>query len=43
MLAGEHRTSEFSELNPMQKVPVLVDGGFVLTERCTFTCMTFDL
>lgn len=29
---GEHRTAEFSKLNPMQKVPVLVDNGFVLTE-----------
>ncbi|KAM4576799.1 glutathione S-transferase theta-2 [Odontesthes bonariensis] len=29
---GEHRSPEFTELNPMQKVPVVVDGGFVLTE-----------
>nr|UDM84151.1 glutathione S-transferase theta 2 [Sillago sihama] len=29
---GEHRTPEFTKLNPMQKVPVLVDGDFVLTE-----------
>ncbi|XP_072243206.1 glutathione S-transferase theta-2 [Leuresthes tenuis] len=29
---GEHRTPEFTGLNPMQKVPVMVDGGFVLTE-----------
>ncbi|KAM4745589.1 glutathione S-transferase theta-2 isoform 2-T2 [Anableps anableps] len=29
---GEHRTAEFSKLNPMQKVPVLVDNSFVLTE-----------
>ncbi|XP_076010465.1 glutathione S-transferase theta-2 isoform X1 [Genypterus blacodes] len=28
----EHRTPEFTKLNPMQKVPVLVDKGFVLTE-----------
>ncbi|XP_008301352.1 glutathione S-transferase theta-2 [Stegastes partitus] len=28
----EHRTPEFTKLNPMQKVPVLVDNGFVLTE-----------
>ncbi|MEQ2256179.1 hypothetical protein ILYODFUR_021721 [Ilyodon furcidens] len=29
---GEHRTAEFTKLNPMQKVPVMVDNGFVLTE-----------
>lgn len=29
---GEHRTPEFTKLNPMQKVPVLVDNDFVLTE-----------
>uniref|UniRef100_A0A669BIP1 glutathione transferase n=1 Tax=Oreochromis niloticus TaxID=8128 RepID=A0A669BIP1_ORENI len=30
--AGEHRTLDFTKLNPMQKVPVMVDDGFVLTE-----------
>ncbi|XP_076587322.1 glutathione S-transferase theta-2 [Chaetodon auriga] len=29
---GEHRTPDFTKLNPMQKVPVMVDNGFVLTE-----------
>ncbi|XP_070821009.1 glutathione S-transferase theta-2 [Chaetodon trifascialis] len=29
---GEHRTPEFTKLNPMQKVPVMVVNGFVLTE-----------
>ncbi|XP_075881600.1 glutathione S-transferase theta-2 [Nelusetta ayraudi] len=29
---GDHRTPEFTKLNPMQKVPVIVDNGFVLTE-----------
>ncbi|XP_041832986.1 glutathione S-transferase theta-2 isoform X2 [Melanotaenia boesemani] len=29
---GEHRSPEFTKLNPMQKVPVMVDSGFVLTE-----------
>ncbi|XP_035037735.2 glutathione S-transferase theta-2 [Hippoglossus stenolepis] len=29
---GEHRTEDFTKLNPMQKVPVMVDNGFVLTE-----------
>ena len=30
--AGGTRTPEFLKLNPMAKVPVLVDGDFVLTE-----------
>ncbi|KAG7999724.1 Glutathione S-transferase theta-1 [Nibea albiflora] len=30
--AGENRTPKFTKLNPMQKVPVLEDNGFVLTE-----------
>ncbi|XP_059192344.1 glutathione S-transferase theta-2 [Centropristis striata] len=29
---GENRTPEFTKLNPMQKVPVMEDNGFVLTE-----------
>ncbi|XP_017292086.1 glutathione S-transferase theta-2 [Kryptolebias marmoratus] len=29
---GENKTPEFTRLNPMQKVPVMVDNGFVLTE-----------
>ncbi|KAM9858339.1 glutathione S-transferase theta-2 [Aulostomus maculatus] len=29
---GEQRSPDFTKLNPMQKVPVLVDQGFVLTE-----------
>ncbi|XP_070760732.1 glutathione S-transferase theta-2 [Enoplosus armatus] len=29
---GEQRTPDFTKLNPMQKVPVMVDNGFVLTE-----------
>uniref|UniRef100_A0A3B4APY0 glutathione transferase n=1 Tax=Periophthalmus magnuspinnatus TaxID=409849 RepID=A0A3B4APY0_9GOBI len=29
---GEHLSPDFSKLNPMNKVPVLVDDGFVLTE-----------
>ena len=30
--AGEHRRPEFRALNPAGKLPVLVDGDFVLTE-----------
>ncbi|XP_078410586.1 glutathione S-transferase theta-2 [Cetorhinus maximus] len=29
---NEHRSPEFTKLNPMQKVPVIEDNGFVLTE-----------
>ncbi|XP_030647236.1 glutathione S-transferase theta-2 [Chanos chanos] len=29
---GEHRTPQFTKLNPMQKVPVMDDNDFVLTE-----------
>ncbi|XP_071370734.1 glutathione S-transferase theta-2 [Centroberyx affinis] len=29
---GENQTPEFTKLNPMQKVPVMVDNSFVLTE-----------
>jgi len=31
-LGGEQKTPEFTELNPNNKIPVLVDDGFVLTE-----------
>ena len=32
LAAGEHRRPEFLAINPAGKVPVLVDGDFVLTE-----------
>lgn len=32
LMAGEQRSEEYTKLNPLQKVPVLVDGGFVLGE-----------
>jgi GSH-dependent disulfide-bond oxidoreductase len=31
-LGGDQKTSEFTKLNPNNKIPVLVDDGFVLTE-----------
>lgn len=32
LVAGEHRSPEFLKINPAGKLPVLVDGDFVLTE-----------
>ncbi|CRL00424.1 CLUMA_CG013690, isoform A [Clunio marinus] len=32
LLAGEHQTPEFAKLNPLKRVPVLVDGDYVLNE-----------
>jgi glutathione S-transferase len=32
MINGEHRRPEFLKINPAGKLPVLVDGGLVLTE-----------
>jgi len=29
----EHMTDDFKKLNPLKKVPVIDDAGFVLTER----------
>uniref|UniRef100_A0A671LQ09 Glutathione S-transferase theta 2 n=1 Tax=Sinocyclocheilus anshuiensis TaxID=1608454 RepID=A0A671LQ09_9TELE len=44
---GQHKTPEFTKLNPMQKLPVLEDNGFVLTESdailkylCAVLCTT---
>jgi len=30
--AGENKTEEYKKLNPFQKIPVIVDNGFVLRE-----------
>ena len=32
LMAGEHRTPAFRAINPMGKLPTLVDGGTVVTE-----------
>lgn len=32
LMAGEHRRPEFLKINPAGRLPVLVDGDFVLTE-----------
>lgn len=32
LIAGEQHSEEFAKLNPMKKVPVLIDGDFVLSE-----------
>ena len=30
--AGDNKTPEYTKMNPFQKVPVLLDGDFALTE-----------
>ncbi|MBN3296106.1 glutathione S-transferase theta-1 [Amia ocellicauda] len=32
LLKGENRSEEFSRVNPMMQIPVIVDDGFILTE-----------
>lgn len=34
LMKGEHLTPEFKKKNPVQKVPVINDGGFGLSESC---------
>ncbi len=33
MFTGEQMTEEYRQMNPYMKVPVIDDGGFILTER----------
>ncbi|XP_061197482.1 glutathione S-transferase theta-1-like [Saccostrea echinata] len=32
LLKGEHRREEFKKINPFQRVPIIDDNGFILTE-----------
>ena len=32
LIGGEHKGEEYTKLNPLQKIPVLTDGDFVVTE-----------
>lgn len=36
ILKGQHLSEQFSQVNCLKKVPVLKDGSFVLTERCSY-------
>uniref|UniRef100_K1QWE7 Glutathione S-transferase theta-1 n=1 Tax=Magallana gigas TaxID=29159 RepID=K1QWE7_MAGGI len=40
--SGEHKQEAFTKINPVQLVPVIDDGGFVLTER-HYLCNRYDL
>lgn len=42
LMEGEHRGPEYSRLNPMCKVPCLVDGDFVLTESAAICAYLAD-
>ena len=33
VVTGEHFGDEFTKINPFQRVPVIDDNGFVLSER----------
>lgn len=41
LLKGESHTNEFRALNPNEKVPVLVDGNFVIWESNAIWCTTW--
>ena len=40
--SGETETAEFTKLNPGQKVPVLKDGDFILTESAAMVFYLAD-
>jgi glutathione S-transferase len=40
--AGEHFSPEFTAIAPQQKVPVIDDSGFILTERCLMNLLCID-
>lgn len=43
---GEHKQEAFTKINPVQLVPVIDDGGFVLTESVAiiqYLCNRYDL
>jgi glutathione S-transferase len=42
LTAGEQRRPEFLQLNPMGKIPVLVDGGTVITETAAIGAYLAD-
>lgn len=42
LMAGAHKTPEFRKLNPMAKLPVLVDGAAVLSETAAIALYLGD-
>ena len=40
LITGEHKQEAFKKVNPFQLVPVIDEGGFVLTERHVQTYRT---
>ncbi|KAL5016342.1 hypothetical protein ScPMuIL_005931 [Solemya velum] len=43
---GEHKQEEFTKINPFQKVPVIDDDGFILTESAVimrYLCEKYNL
>lgn len=46
LMSGAHKTAEYAKLNPMQQVPVLVEGDFCLPESSAilkYLASRFDL
>ena len=42
LMAGEHKQPEYKQLNPMGKVPALIDGELALTEAAAITLYLGD-